>query len=81
MLDGKRFLYVGFMCHQSIEKILKAYYCLYKKKSPPYIHNLTILAKKSKLYNSFLEAKTPIQLESIANETKWPNMWIKLLAS
>ncbi len=26
MLDGKSFLYVGFMCHQVIEKILKAYY-------------------------------------------------------
>jgi HEPN domain-containing protein len=23
MLNSKRFLYVGFMCHQSIEKILK----------------------------------------------------------
>lgn len=26
MLTGKRFLYVGFMCHQAIEKILKGYY-------------------------------------------------------
>lgn len=26
MLEGKRFLYVGFMCHQVIEKILKGYY-------------------------------------------------------
>jgi len=25
MLESKRFLYVGFMCHQTIEKILKAY--------------------------------------------------------
>lgn len=24
MLKSKRYLYVGFMCHQSIEKILKA---------------------------------------------------------
>ncbi|NJK94894.1 MAG: HEPN domain-containing protein [Bacteroidales bacterium] len=23
---SRRYLYVGFMCHQSIEKILKAYY-------------------------------------------------------
>ena len=23
MLDSKRFLYVGFMCHQTIEKIFK----------------------------------------------------------
>lgn len=26
MLEGKRFLYVGFMCHQVIEKVLKGYY-------------------------------------------------------
>lgn len=26
MLNGKRYLYVGFMCHQSIEKAFKAYF-------------------------------------------------------
>ena len=26
MLKGKRFLYVGFMCHQVMEKILKGFY-------------------------------------------------------
>jgi len=26
MLNGGKYLYVGFMCHQSVEKILKAYY-------------------------------------------------------
>ena len=26
MLEGRRFLYVGFMCHQVIEKALKGYY-------------------------------------------------------
>jgi HEPN domain-containing protein len=25
MLIGKRYLYVGFMCHQAVEKMLKAY--------------------------------------------------------
>lgn len=28
MLDTKRFLYVGFMCHQVIEKTLKGYLVL-----------------------------------------------------
>ena len=27
MLNSGRFLYVGFMCHQTIEKALKAMYC------------------------------------------------------
>jgi HEPN domain-containing protein len=26
MQQSSRYLYVGFMCHQTIEKILKAYY-------------------------------------------------------
>lgn len=26
MLQSKRYLYVGFMCHQTIEKIFKAYF-------------------------------------------------------
>ena len=26
MQETERFLYVGFMCHQSVEKILKAYF-------------------------------------------------------
>ena len=26
MFKGSRYLYVGFMCHQVIEKILKAYF-------------------------------------------------------
>jgi HEPN domain-containing protein len=36
MLVTKRFLYVGFMCHQSIEKIFKAYYVKIKRNSTIY---------------------------------------------
>ena len=42
-----RYLYVGFMCHQAVEKVLKAYYCASTKDTPPYIHSLTRLAEKS----------------------------------
>ena len=38
MFDGNRYLYVGFMCHQSIEKMLKAMYVKELKETPPYIH-------------------------------------------
>lgn len=51
MLEGKRFLYVGFMCHQSIEKILKGYYLSVSDDNPPFTHNLTYLAKRCGLYN------------------------------
>ena len=42
MLDTKRFLYVGFMCHQAIEKALKGIFVARKPETePPYIHKLT----------------------------------------
>jgi HEPN domain-containing protein len=40
MLESKRFLYVGFMCHQSIEKILKALYTKIKNDTPPYTQSV-----------------------------------------
>ncbi len=49
MLETKRYLYVGFMCHQVIEKVLKAYYWYKLKKEPPYTHNLITLATQSGL--------------------------------
>lgn len=47
MLRTKRFLYVGFLCHQVIEKCLKAYYWDNIEDDPPYTHNLLILSEKS----------------------------------
>lgn len=49
----KRWLYVGFMCHQVIEKTLKAYWSKTMDVPPPYIHNLAQLAIKSELYAQF----------------------------
>jgi HEPN domain-containing protein len=40
MLQSKRFLYVGFMCQQAVEKILKAAYVKHHALTPPYTHNL-----------------------------------------
>ena len=55
MLTSSRFLYVGFMCHQAIEKILKGYYVFATGEIPPYTHNLTYLAEKSGLYKLMME--------------------------
>jgi len=49
MLDRERYLYVGFMCHQVIEKSIKAYFWNSQHEEPPYTHNLLILASKSNL--------------------------------
>jgi HEPN domain-containing protein len=40
MLQAQRYLYVGFMCQQAIEKILKASYVKHHGSTPPYTHNL-----------------------------------------
>lgn len=47
MLETKRYLYVGFLCHQTVEKCLKAYFCHTQKADPPYTHNLLMLSDKS----------------------------------
>jgi len=45
MLKAERYLYVAFMCQQSIEKILKACYVKQHKTTPPYTHNLLRLIR------------------------------------
>lgn len=71
MLKTKRFLYVGFMCHQVIEKGLKACYVDLKNKIPPYTHNLMQLAEKSEIIQkmseqqlNFLDILQPLNIEA-----------------
>lgn len=48
MLETKRFLYVGFMCHQTMEKALKGVFvCREPEQELPYIHKLKQLANLS----------------------------------
>ena len=49
MYKTGRWLYVAFMCHQVIEKTLKAYWCNNQPEDPPYTHNLILLATQSGL--------------------------------
>lgn len=55
MLDTKRYLYVGFMCQQVVEKALKGYYVFSQDAQPPYIHNLTKISEKANIYNEYSE--------------------------
>lgn len=71
MLKSKRYLYVGFMCNQVIEKIFKAFYVKEKKAHPPYIHKLIRLAQESNLYKDmsdeqkdFIDTLTPLNIEA-----------------
>lgn len=77
MNDSKRYLYVGFMCHQVMEKALKAYYVKIMDSNPPYTHNLTLLAEKSGIYDEltneqkdFLDFLEPLNIEARYPTTK-----------
>ncbi len=45
MFKTKRYVYVIFMCHLSIEKLLKAAVCNITGKIPPKTHDLVLLVK------------------------------------
>lgn len=57
MLNTGRYLYVGFMCHQSVEKILKAYWQMVKLQLPPKTHNLLYLVSKTELKSLLSESQ------------------------
>ena len=79
MLDSRRFLYVGFMCHQTIEKALKAVISRDCKEGevPPKIHDLSKLALRAKLFDlmteeqqNFTEDLNPLNIEARYPEYK-----------
>lgn len=49
MLGSKRYLYVTFMCQQTVEKYLKAILTETSDEPPPYTHNLVVLAEMSQI--------------------------------
>jgi HEPN domain-containing protein len=83
LLRSLRFLYVGFMCHQTIEKIFKAYFVHLKNDNAPYSHSLSFIAKKGDFYNEFDEVQKRFidQLEPLNIETRYPLHKERLLKS
>lgn len=81
MLETGRFLYVGFMCHQVIEKILKGYFVFVKNEQPPYIHTLDRLAKMTGLIDEFSENQKEFirRLQPLNIEMRYPVYKEKLL--
>lgn len=57
LYNGGRWLYVAFMCHQAIEKTLKAYWCDTLKTDPPFIHNLNRLVEGTGLDKEMTESQ------------------------
>lgn len=83
MLKSKRYLYVGFMCHQAIEKIFKAYYIRLRSENAPYSHSLSYLAKKGGFYDTFSEEQKDFidQIEPLNIEARYPSHKERLLKS
>lgn len=75
MLETKRYLYVGFMCHQVIEKILKAYWSQVLEEPPLKIHHLSRLAAKSGLIELLSEEQMDFidKLEPLNIEARYPS--------
>ena len=72
MLSAKRYLYVAFMCHQTIEKTLKAVIAgADDNVEPPKVHNLVRLAQLSSLsevlsprQKNFISILSPMNVEA-----------------
>ncbi|MDR1110687.1 MAG: HEPN domain-containing protein [Deltaproteobacteria bacterium] len=73
MLQTKRYLYVGFMCHQTVEKSLKAVIArdCADDEIPPKIHNLLKLAESARLFcamshehQAFIKKLNPMNVQA-----------------
>ena len=83
MLATGRYLYVAFMCHLTIEKILKAYWTLHLEEVPMKIHSLFRLAEKTGLDKDFTEEQLDFidTLEPLNIEARYPSYKERLLKS
>ena len=83
MLETKRYLYVAFMCHQTIEKILKAYWSKVLEEPPLKVHSLSRLAEKSGLDKDMSEEQTDFidELEPLNIEARYPSYKERLMKS
>ena len=83
MLDTRRYLYVGFMCHQAIEKVLKAYWSSKLEEPPLKIHTLSKLASRTGLDTELSEEQLDFidTLEPLNIEARYPSYKERLLKS
>lgn len=81
MFETKRYLYVGFMCHQVIEKILKAYWSKVLEEPPLKIHTPSRLAEKTKIDQDMSEEQSNLidALEPLNIEARYPSHKERLL--
>jgi len=79
LLAGAKLLYTGFMCHQAVEKALKAVIArdCADDEIPPKIHDLLKLAVRAKLFDvmseeqrDFIDGLNPLNIEARYPEYK-----------
>ena len=78
LLKDKRYIYVAFMCHLAIEKVLKAILSEMFQELPPYTHNLNRLIELGNIvlpeeYQVFINK---INLQSVP--TRYPEDFMKI---
>jgi HEPN domain-containing protein len=71
LVKGKQYLWASFMCHQVIEKIFKGYYVALTDNTPPFRHELDVLAQRGGFYEAldneqidFLDMLNPLNIEA-----------------
>jgi HEPN domain-containing protein len=83
LLKSRRYMYVLFMCQQSLEKLLKAHITAQTREFPPRIHNLARLAELTSLEFSqeekmllerlslyYLQSRYPPDVQALAKTVK-----------
>ena len=77
LFQNVRWLYVGFLCHQALDKVLKAYYVATHDDDPPYTHSHTRLLSICGLIDEltdeqldFIDLMVPMYIESRYPEQK-----------
>lgn len=81
MLQAKQRLYVGFLCHLAIEKTLKGYWAQVKKSSPPFTHDLSLLAERTGILGAMDERAMTVMdfLEPLHIEGRYPTEKTRVL--
>jgi HEPN domain-containing protein len=71
LVKNKHNIYACFMCQQAVEKMFKGYYAKTKNDTPPFRHELKVLAQKTGLYDllddvqkSFIIKLSPFNIEA-----------------
>lgn len=78
MFTAKRYLYVGFLCHQVIEKTYKALFTQQHSKIAPYTHDLIKLASLTVIPNEEALKNHLNTLNPLYIKCRYPSYKIKL---